>query len=108
MLAELMRKQERAAAAQQAEGGAAAARAARPGKGVQVPALGELFRVGQLVRCVITELQDKEGSGKAASNGVLHGSGHPVPQRDATANFVPHAAAVLQDLIVSPRAGSGQ
>jgi rRNA biogenesis protein RRP5 len=71
VLAELMRKQERAAAAQQAEGGAAAARAARPGRGVQVPPLGELFRVGQLVRCVITELQDTEGANSAH---LLHGS----------------------------------
>ena len=70
VLAELLRKQERAAAAAQAEGGTAGAKA-RAAKGVQVPDLAELVRVGQLVRCVVAELQGREGGGGAAESAFL-------------------------------------
>ena len=58
-LAELLKKQ------QATEGGAAGK--PRVGKGVHgVPSLAQLFHVGQLVRCVVTELQDRGSGGQGA------------------------------------------
>ena len=62
VLAELVRKQEAAAARQAAEGGGAAG-AKTGGRGSPLPPLGDLFAVGQLVRCVVARLQDRDGEG---------------------------------------------
>ena len=65
-LAELLRKQQATA-----EGGAAGR--VRAGKGAQggVPSLAELFHVGQLVRCVVTELHSGgQGAPSAYCEGV--------------------------------------
>ena len=45
----------------------------RASKGVAVPDLAQLFHVGQLVRCVIAELQDKDGAaaGKGGPVGTV-------------------------------------